>query len=209
MKAHAESWQHIEVDQVVDATRLEEIRTRIMAVLDDVRVAVADWPQTRARAERDRRRASRRAARAAEIGCRRGERLHRMAGGQPFHLPRVSRVPPFARPNAGPPRRPCRSRGSGCCEPAASGRGRGRPCSPARSAAVRANRRSWSSPRRTRSRPCIARRISTTSAVKTFDDDGEVTGERRFIGLFTSSTYSAKPARDPAAARRRCSAWST
>jgi glutamate dehydrogenase len=29
--------------------------------------------------------------------------------------------------------------------------------------------------------------------VKTFDPAGRVTGERRFIGLFTSSTYSAKP----------------
>ena len=41
--------------------------------------------------------------------------------------------------------------------------------------------------------------------VKTFDVSGRVTGERRFLGLFTSSTYSAKPPRSLPS--RRCAAW--
>ena len=44
--------------------------------------------------------------------------------------------------------------------------------------------------------------------VKKFGPDGQVTGERRFLGLYTTAAYKASPARDPAAraARsRRCS----
>jgi glutamate dehydrogenase len=50
IKAPAESWQRIEVDRAVDPERLAEVRSRILKVLDDVRVAVTDWPQMRARA---------------------------------------------------------------------------------------------------------------------------------------------------------------
>ena len=37
--------------------------------------------------------------------------------------------------------------------------------------------------------------------VKTFDDDGEVVGERRFLGLFSSAAYTESRDADPGAAR--------
>ena len=37
--------------------------------------------------------------------------------------------------------------------------------------------------------------------VKTFDDDGEVVGERRFLGLFSSAAYTESVHPDPGAAR--------
>ena len=43
--------------------------------------------------------------------------------------------------------------------------------------------------------------------VKTFDENGEVVGERRFLGLFSSAAYTESSDPDPAAARegrRRC-----
>ena len=44
--------------------------------------------------------------------------------------------------------------------------------------------------------------------VKRFDDDGHVTGERRFLGLYTTTAYHDSPTRDPDPApqgRRRSS----
>ncbi|HUY68439.1 MAG TPA: hypothetical protein VMV79_03970, partial [Alphaproteobacteria bacterium] len=46
----AESLMHIEFDHVLDPAFLQEIEADIRAVLDDVRVAVTDWPKMRARA---------------------------------------------------------------------------------------------------------------------------------------------------------------
>jgi len=48
--ATVESWQHIEVDHITDAARIDRLRERIEATLDDVRVSVADWPRMVARA---------------------------------------------------------------------------------------------------------------------------------------------------------------
>ena len=39
--------------------------------------------------------------------------------------------------------------------------------------------------------------------VKTFDAKGVFVGERRFVGLFTSSAYSAQPAHSDAAPQDR------
>ena len=40
-----ESWQHVEVDRSTDAARLEHVRERIESTLEDVRLAVGDWPR--------------------------------------------------------------------------------------------------------------------------------------------------------------------
>ena len=45
----AESWQLFEVDREIDTERLERIAQRLYATLDDVRVAVADWQPMRRR----------------------------------------------------------------------------------------------------------------------------------------------------------------
>jgi glutamate dehydrogenase len=45
-----ESWMRIEVDRVRDETELEQLRSDVSRVLNDVREAVEDWPRMRARA---------------------------------------------------------------------------------------------------------------------------------------------------------------
>ena len=66
--------------------------------------------------------------------------------------------------------------------------------------ATRACPSCWSSPRRTRARPCIGRATSTTSASSASTPTGNVCGEHRFLGLYTSTAYSAQPGRHSAAA---------
>jgi len=45
-----ESWIHVEIDRETDPERREEILTGVRSVLEDVRVAVEDWPKMRQRA---------------------------------------------------------------------------------------------------------------------------------------------------------------
>jgi glutamate dehydrogenase len=196
VKAHAESWQRIEVDQVVDAARLAEIRTRIMTVLDDVRVAVADWPQMRARANEI----------AAELrdglpGLPRSDSVEAsdfiewLADNHFTFLGyreyRLSRGRTQDRLIALP------ATGLGLLR---TGGKRPRPRPTVLTGEIRRRAREPSI--------LVVTKANTVSTVhratyldyigvKTFDDDGEVTGERRFVGLFTSSTYSAKPREIP------------
>jgi glutamate dehydrogenase len=48
-EAHAESWQLLEIDRIVDPARLEQLQHDLEATLADVRVAVTDWPAMRER----------------------------------------------------------------------------------------------------------------------------------------------------------------
>jgi glutamate dehydrogenase len=45
-----ESWIHVEIDRETDEARRNEVRDRIRSVLEDVRVAVEDWPKMKQRA---------------------------------------------------------------------------------------------------------------------------------------------------------------
>src|SRR3954447_2121617 len=45
-----ESWIHVEIDRETDPERLEHVRDGVRSVLDDVRVAVEDWPKMKQRA---------------------------------------------------------------------------------------------------------------------------------------------------------------
>ena len=64
-----------------------------------------------------------------------------------------------------------------------------------------------SSPRPTRARPVHRPRYLDYVGVKRFDDDGDVVGERRFLGLYTTAAYREVPGEHPGAApqgRRPC-----
>jgi glutamate dehydrogenase len=192
IKSQAESWQRIEVDRVADPARIREVHARIIAVLDDVRVAVADWPQMRARATElatdlsdgmpgvPRADASEASAFLAWLA----DNHFTFLGARDYRLERGSaRDRLIALP------------GTGLGLLRTGGR-RPRPRPTVLSGEIR---------RRARE-PVIlvvtkANTVSTVHratyldyiGVKTFAAAGQVTGERRFIGLFTSSTYSAKP----------------
>ncbi len=45
-----ESWQHIETDRISDPARIAAVQANIFAMLEDVRLAVRDWPTMRERA---------------------------------------------------------------------------------------------------------------------------------------------------------------
>ncbi len=45
-----ESWQHIQIDRIEDPAGLEALQNKILRTLNDVRLAVKDWPQMRQRA---------------------------------------------------------------------------------------------------------------------------------------------------------------
>src|SRR5918911_3396779 len=45
-----ESWIHVEIDRETDRSRLDAVQQGVLSVLDDVRVAVEDWPKMKQRA---------------------------------------------------------------------------------------------------------------------------------------------------------------
>ena len=194
--ARAESWQHVEVDRTLDAGRIEDLRRRILAVLDDVEVAVRDWSAMRARADEI-------AHSVAEgiPGLPRAESEEAGAflawladnhftflGYREYRLVRGARADQLV---------PVPRSGLGLLRTAT---GRLRP----RATLLRGEIR-----RRAREAAMLivtkANTVSTVHratyldyvGVKTFDARGRVTGERRFIGLFTSATYSASPREIP------------
>jgi glutamate dehydrogenase len=195
-KGRAESWQHLAVRRTTDPARLAEVERKIRATLDDVRVSVADWPATRTRALE-----IARSLQAGEPGVPRGEVAEAseflewladnhftFLGYREYRLERgrsVDRLVPVPRSGLGLLR---------------TGRGRPQPRPTQLKGEIR---------RRAREPALMvvtkANSVSTVHratyldyiGVKAFDARGEVVGERRFIGLFTSSTYSTSPREIP------------
>ena len=161
-----------------------------------------DWPAMRtARRDRSRERARpacpasprRRAAEAGEFLDWLADNHFTFLGYREYRLERGA-----ARGPAGAGRR---ARASACCAPARAGRGR----KPTDADAARLRRKAREAALLVVTK---ANSVSTVHratyldyvGVKTFDSRGHVTGERRFIGLFTSEHLQHEPARDPAAA---------
>jgi glutamate dehydrogenase len=193
--AKLESWQMIEIDREPDPRRLAEIESGIRRTLGDVRAATADWRRMRGKA----------LDAAAELGTARvrgqkseireaqallewmednhftflGYREYRLRRG-----PHRDRLVPVARS------------GLGILRPKASRK----PKSTVLAGEVRAFARS--------PEPLIITKANSVATVhrstyldyvgvKTYDAAGRVTGERRFIGLWTSSAYSRSPSEIP------------
>ena len=189
--ARLESWQLIEVDRESDPKRLAALEQRIRGTLDDVRCATADWRRMRQKAREV----------AAELGQRRlrlhasevseakallewmedqhftflGYREYRLRRGRHRDL-----LQPVARSGLGLMR---------------ASRGR-----KARAVVLKGDVRTFARS----SEVLIITKANTVATVhratyldyvgvKTFDAAGNVTGERRFIGLWTSSAYSHSP----------------
>jgi glutamate dehydrogenase len=193
--SRAESWQMIEIDREPDPSRLQAIESTIRRALDDVRAATSDWQRMRrqagdAAADLGRARVRGRGSEIREAQALLewmadnhfiflGYREHRLRRG-----PRRDRLLPVSRSGLGIMRR-----------------GRTRTPKPIVLAGdVREFARSGE--------PLIITKANSVSTVhrsayldyvgvKTFDAKGEVTGERRFIGLWTSSAYSRGPSEIP------------
>ena len=191
--ATLESWQHIEVDRIADPARLDNLRERIENTLDDVRVSVADWPRMVTRAREL-------AASVVEKqvpGIVRPEAEEASAfltwladnhftflGYREYSLDRgttTDRLVPVPRSGLGLLR---------------TGAGRRRPRVTELRGEVRRQAREPALLVVTKANSASTVHRATYLdyvGVKTFDRRGRVTGERRFIGLFTSGTYSASP----------------
>ena len=195
-REQAESWQHLAVPRIGDPARLESLRQRILRVLDDVRLAVEDWSAMRGIAQRL----------AGELvaggpGIRRqeaaeaGEFLGWLAdnhftflGYREYRLERGRRVDCLV---------PVPGSGLGLLR---TGDRRPRPTKTEITGELRNKAREPALLIVTKANSVSTVHRSTYLdyvGVKTFDARGRVTGERRFIGLFTSSTYSASPREIP------------
>ena len=82
---------HVEISELRDESRLAAIAARLDAVLEDTRVAVADWRKMRDALGEIRRRARARETAAARGRARRDAGFSRLARRRQFHLPRCSR----------------------------------------------------------------------------------------------------------------------
>jgi glutamate dehydrogenase len=195
-RSTVESWQHIEVDPIGSRERLGEIRQRILDVLGDVRVAVADWARMRGRALSIARelphariplpRTEVEEAQAflewlvddhftflgyREYSLERGRASDRLIAikGSGLGLLRTGGGRPGPQPTE------------------LTGELQRRAREPAILFVTKANSIS----------PVHRATYLDYIGIKTFDSRGRVAGEKRFIGLFTSSTYATHPSDIP------------
>jgi glutamate dehydrogenase len=194
--ARRESWQLFEVDRQIDPQRLQLIRTTLTATLADVRVVVADWQPMLQQA-----RAAVRDLQAPgvphEADAAEAQSLIEwmMAGHFTFLGYRRYRLRRGARQDLVMPQA---QTGLGILRASRPGLG-----DPAPTALTGALRREARSPRgvlvtKANSRATVHRgSYLDYVGVRTFDARGRVTGERRFLGLWTSSAYESSPGTIP------------
>ena len=204
---HAESWQLYEIDRQTDPEQIRRLAQQIETTLDDVRVVVQDWKAMRERArglitslEQDPPPVpADESGEARHLLAWMEERHFVFLGYRYYHLqrgPAEDRLLPDAKSSLGI----LRNARSG-----ARRSDRGKP----RVTTLRGDVRA-----RARDRGILniskANSISTVHrgeyldyiGVKTFDARGSVTGEHRFLGLWTSSAYYRSP-RDIPVLRRK------
>ena len=191
-----ESWIHVEIDRVSDPGDLAQIEADLRRVLNDVRESVEDWRQDAGprtgggggpRRPTRHRCPSRRSPTAASCS---------LAGRQPLHVPRLPRVHPARDTGRRRACAPYPATGLASCARTARSTRR----SPAAAAGAHqgdGEAAPRSSPRPTPAPRCTGRPTSTTSGSRRFDETGEVVGERRFLGLFTSAAYTQSVRRIP------------
>ena len=196
-EAVRESWMHVEIDRLPEGDDPDEI-------IEDAPAGAPRRPRVRRGLAQDARagRGDRRRGCAADPppldarGGAPGRRAAGVAGRRPLHLPRLQGVPARARGRGRVParrprhraRHPARRPGDvGVLRPAARRRSRPRPARRRLLVLAKANSRA------TVHRPAYLDYVG----VKTFDENGEVDGERRFLGLFSSAAYTESLMRIP------------
>jgi glutamate dehydrogenase len=186
--AKPESWQLIEVDREPDPRRLAALEQRIRSTLEDVRRATGDWRRMRAMARDVAAELGRTRVRGQSVDLREAKALIEWMDDDHFTFLGYREY----RLRRGPRRDllvPVPKSGLGIMRSARHQRSR----SIALTGEVRAFARS--------TEPLIITKANSIATVhrathldyvgiKTFDAYGNVTGERRFIGLWTSSAYS-------------------
>jgi glutamate dehydrogenase len=186
-----ESWQRVEVDRQVDPDVFARLEERIAAALDDARVAYEDWSEMRLRAREICRDLERDPPPLSSNEILEGKALIEWMEDNHFTFLGY-REYRLARGRQHDILEPIEGTGLGILR---DGRGR-----PAASTVLAGDIR-----RHARERTLLvvtkANSISTVHratyldyiSLKTFDARGNVDGERRFLGLFTSSAYNRSP----------------
>jgi len=190
--ARRESWQLFEIDRQIGEARLEQIRNTLNATLADVRVAVADWKpmlqQARAAALELQ---GAGVPAAADPGEARALIDWMVAGNFTFLGYRRYRLRRAGRRDLLIPQTVS---GLGLLRP-----GRPGAVPPTPTVLTGAQRREARSPRavlvtKANSRATVHRGTYLDYVgVRTFDARGRVSGEHRFLGLWTSSAYESSP----------------
>ncbi|NYI67974.1 NAD-glutamate dehydrogenase [Spelaeicoccus albus] len=185
--AEVESWIHLSVDKITDAARLTEVEDGIRRVLVDVAHAVRDWPEMRQRATAIADELTD-APPAPELGTEAGiaARLLRwlddgnftFLGYREYSLEsRDGEDVLVARPETG---LGILSQDDGTVAGSLG-----------RAAASQAREKRVLVLTKANSRSTVHRRSYLDYiGVKTFDSSGQVTGERRFLGLFTATAFT-------------------
>ena len=190
-----ESWQHIQIDRIGDPERLRELEQKILRTLNDVQAAVADWREMRQRAVEVAQEIARRPppASASEVQEVKallewmadnhftflGYRQYRLRRGRSEDV-----LEPLAETGLGI----LRVRRGVTAEPTVlTGEVRDRAREPDLLMVTKAN--SMSTVHRSTYLDYVG--------LKTFDSTGRVTGEKRFLGLFTSAVYNISPREIP------------
>ena len=185
--AIAESFAHIEVDRETDAERLATLAEGIERVLAEVRAAVEDWQAMRARTQAiaDELAQSPPPVDAVEVEEARAflawieDRHFTFLGYREYSLDHGVALRPIPGTGLGILRDRDRPRRPGKLPPKVRELAR----VPQLLVLTKANSRA------TVHRPAYLDYIG----IKTFGPDGQVTGERRFLGLYTTAAYSENP----------------
>ena len=192
-----ESWIHVEIERVSDAARLKALGDGLVSVLNDVRAAVEDWPKLLAKVT-ETIQAMAGAAKSvplAEIDEARafltwvGESHFTFLGYREYDLAEVNGVDVL---------KIVPKSGLGILrEPKLGGVSQSFNELPAALRAL-ARKPTLLALTKANSRATVHRSgYLDYVGVKRFDKDGHVIGERRFIGLYTSSTYHENPQQIP------------
>ena len=189
-----ESWMHVEVDRESDPSDREEIATNLRRVLSDVREAVEDWPKMKAKCTEIAEELK--ADPPAGIPEPEVEQTRRLLdwlannhftflGYREYHLAREDGTDVLTA---------VRGSGLGLLRYDSSNEG------------VRLSRQASAVARepkllivtKANSRATVHRSTYLDYVgIKTFDEQGEVVGEKRFLGLFTSTAYTESVTRIP------------
>ena len=187
-----ESWQLIEIDRQLDAAHVRELEKRLLATLADVRVVVADWRSMRERAR----------ALAAELGTAAGQAVRAQSRQARELLEWMAdnhftflgyRYYRLRRGRTRDQLVPAKDSGLGILRQRT---GQHAPHTTTLTGDLRRRARE-------RERLIVTKANSVATVhratyldyvgIKTFDAAGEVSGEHRFLGLWTSSAYNRSP----------------
>ncbi len=197
-----ESWTHLEIDRQSDPARLDEITASICKVLRDVRLAVEDWPRMMERVHQtvaDLEAAPPHGIAQADVEEARD--LLTWLADEHFTFLGYREYRLVVGPDGAESLQAEPGTGLGILRHDQSTSASFERLNPA--ARARARERVLLVIAKSNSRATVHRNVYMDYiGIKTFDDQGQVIGERRFLGLFASSAYTDSVRRIPLLARK-------